>query len=212
VSVAFAPDGTRLASADPDNPVRVWDLRRPGAQFELLTYRLLQNSVESIAFAPDGNSLVSAGDDHTIRLWDLRRLNTPPEFLHGDFGQVLSVAFAPPDSSRLASSGDDGIRVWDLRELEASPLVLRKGDVRSVAFSPDGNHLASGGKDNVIRIWPLWSAAADYLCTRVWRNLSMDEWRFYIGDDIQYERTCPNLPAGGSESDPYLRREKHFGR
>jgi len=34
------------------------------------------------------------------------------------------------------------------------------------------------------------------LCTRVWRNLSMDEWRLYVGENIPYERTCPSLPPG----------------
>jgi hypothetical protein len=63
-----------------------------------------------------------------------------------------------------------------------------------VAFSPDGEHLAAAGVGIVV--WPLWKAAADYLCTRVWRNLSMDEWNFYIGEGIPYERTCPNLPPG----------------
>ena len=64
-----------------------------------------------------------------------------------------------------------------------------------VFFAPAGNHLASANEDGV-RIWPLWSAAADSLCTRVWRNLSMEEWKFYIGEGLPYERTCPNRPPG----------------
>jgi hypothetical protein len=27
-------------------------------------------------------------------------------------------------------------------------------------------------------------------------NLSMDEWRLYVGADIPYQRTCANLPPG----------------
>jgi hypothetical protein len=34
------------------------------------------------------------------------------------------------------------------------------------------------------------------VCQLVWRNLSMDEWRQFVGDGIPYERTCPNLPFG----------------
>ena len=41
--------------------------------------------------------------------------------------------------------------------------------------------------------------AADHLCTRVSRNLSREEWRIHIGDSIPYERTCPDLPAGGGK-------------
>jgi len=45
-------------------------------------------------------------------------------------------------------------------------------------------------------VWRLWSEAADYLCSRVWRNLSINEWRLYTGESIPYERTCPKLPPG----------------
>ena len=67
---------------------------------------------------------------------------------------------------------------------------------RNVAFSADGNSIASAGDEGTVHISLLWSTAADYLCKRVWRNLSMEEWRLYIGEGIPYERTCPNLPPG----------------
>jgi hypothetical protein len=63
-----------------------------------------------------------------------------------------------------------------------------------VAFSPDGARIAAGGLDGTARVWRLWSTAAEFLCTRIWRNLSSEEWRFYVGQDIPYERTCPALP------------------
>lgn len=111
---------------------------------------------------------------------------------------VYSVAFAPDGNCLASASGDKTVRVWDLRQPNAPPQVLsgHQGSVLSVAIAPDGNRLASGSADGTIRIWPLRSAAADYLCTCVWRNLSMDEWKFYIGEGIPYERTCPGLPPG----------------
>jgi WD40 repeat protein len=133
----------------------------------------------------------------TVRVWDLRQPNAAPQVLSGHLSAVMSVAFAP-GGNRLASASYDGtVRLWDLRQPNAAPQVLfgHQGSVTSVAFAPDGNHLASASWDGTVRVWPLWSAA-DHLCTRAWRNLSMDEWRFYIGDGIPYERTCPNLPPG----------------
>jgi len=32
------------------------------------------------------------------------------------------------------------------------------------------------------------------VCERVWRNLTLAEWRQFMGPDLPYERTCPNLP------------------
>jgi WD40 repeat protein len=193
-SVAFSPVGNRLASASFDGAIRLWDLRQPHPASQLLPGH--QNAVYSVAFSPDGKQLASASFDRTVRLWDLGQPEVPKVLGHQGF--VLSVAFSP-DGNRLASAGDERtVRIWDLRQTQAAPQLLsgHQGRVSSVAFSPDGNRVGSAGEDGTIRIWPLWSRAADYLCTRVWRNLSMDEWRFYIGEGIPYERTCPNLPPG----------------
>ena len=37
---------------------------------------------------------------------------------------------------------------------------------------------------------------ADKVCEISDRNLSLDEWHKFIGEEIKYERTCPNLPEG----------------
>jgi hypothetical protein len=39
------------------------------------------------------------------------------------------------------------------------------------------------------------------VCTKVDRNLTMGEWQQFVGADILYERTCPNLPAHPSVID-----------
>jgi WD40 repeat protein len=109
-----------------------------------------------------------------------------------------------PDGTRLATA-NPFIRLWDLRNPNQSPVPLEISSTRGtsksttffvLAFSPDGSRLAAGEPDDSIHLFQLGPAAAAYLCTRVWRNLSMDEWRLYIGDGVPYERTCPALPAG----------------
>jgi hypothetical protein len=39
---------------------------------------------------------------------------------------------------------------------------------------------------------------ADLVCSRVRRNLTLEEWRQLVGDpeQIPYQSTCPNLPPG----------------
>ncbi|MEO1447760.1 MAG: hypothetical protein AAFV46_16300, partial [Cyanobacteria bacterium J06635_11] len=39
-------------------------------------------------------------------------------------------------------------------------------------------------------------------CDRLTRNLTRREWNRYIGEDLPYEQTCPNLPMPTDEAAP----------
>jgi WD40 repeat protein len=67
-SVAFAPDGRLLATADNDGMVKLWNVA---------TGRLLarldghSNWLGGVAFSPDGRTLAATGNDTDVRLWDV---------------------------------------------------------------------------------------------------------------------------------------------
>src|SRR5436190_637390 len=65
--VAFAADGTRIASASGDQTVKVWDAQTGKEQFSLQGH---VNQVRCVVFSADGRRLASGSDDHTVRLWD----------------------------------------------------------------------------------------------------------------------------------------------
>jgi eukaryotic-like serine/threonine-protein kinase len=149
-SVAFSPDGQRVASGSADRTVKIWDT---ATGKELLSLNDgLSNPVLSVAFSPDGQRLAS-GADNTVKICDSA---TGKELvsLKGHANYVSSVAFSA-DGRRLASGSADGtVKIWD--SVTGKELFSLKGHtdyVFSVAFSLDGQRLASGSVDKLVKIW-----------------------------------------------------------
>lgn len=67
VSVAFSPDGSRLASGSGDTSVRFWDIN---TETPHLTCRAHKHWVLAIAWAPNGRRLASADKNGSIFVWD----------------------------------------------------------------------------------------------------------------------------------------------
>ena len=66
-SVAFSPNGERVASGSDDNTVRIWDAATGQLQRELKGH---SDHVYSVAFSPNGERVASGSVDNTVRIWD----------------------------------------------------------------------------------------------------------------------------------------------
>ncbi len=170
--LAFAPNGTTLASACWDGTVRLWD---PATGREKGCFRRIPNPIPGrgqvafvgVAITPDGKSLIAVENQEAARVWDLttgrevRRLAA-----RNGFGLALSA-----DGKTLAvGDGAGKVVLWDLatgRQLHELGAATRP--VQALAFAPDSKILAAGdcapgrfraGIDSGASAVRLWDAAA----------------------------------------------------
>jgi serine/threonine protein kinase len=117
-SVAFSPDGSRLATCEPEG---IWGgtytvkLRDAKSGTAILTLLPHTGVVSHMAFSPDSSRLATAEwNKRTVKVWDARG-GSELATLRGHTDWVTSVAYSP-DGSRIASASQDGtVKVWDAR-------------------------------------------------------------------------------------------------
>jgi WD40 repeat protein len=124
MSVAFSPDGSRLATSSGfsnSGELVVWDAHS-GEDVRTLTGH--PGVASAVTWSPNGEQLISGGSDGMLRWWKIQS----GECLwvreaHRGTVQALKVS---PDGGRLASCGDDGaIVLWDLHRGEPLQTLRR---------------------------------------------------------------------------------------
>jgi hypothetical protein len=165
LAVAWNPDGKRLASADGQGVVKVWDVNSAEELPELRT----RDGVFALAWNPDGKRLATASKDGQVMVWDTADGGKP---LTLPAAEIPKPANAPPfafrrswtlylhwsaNGQKLALVDADGaVQIWDTAAVK-KPVVLHDPDclrgIQSAAWSPVGSRLALTDGDAQIRVW-----------------------------------------------------------
>ena len=150
-SVAWSPNGTRIASGSKDKTVQVWDATNGDNSF---AYHGHPFAVLTVAWSPDGRRIASAGYDGAVEVWDAftgRNVFT----YRGHTGNAVTAVAWSPDGKRIASTSADGtVQVWDATN--GGNGYTYRGHyqvVYAVAWSPDGKRIASGSWDSTVQVW-----------------------------------------------------------
>lgn len=204
-SVAFDPTGQYLASAGRgDEPVRLWALDDIPGMGRADSSILEGAQGSALAFSPDG-TLLAVADDQQVVLWDFRARTRSGAPLVGFRDVVVSLAFSPNGNLLLTGRLEKPPLLWGVpsRKPIGSLEDEHFGAAWGVAFRPDGAQAAvvrAGA--NVVALWDLdiesWKSRARSVANR---NLTIAEWRQYLGD-LPYRAAFADLPDMHESASP----------
>jgi WD40 repeat protein len=201
-TIAMSKDGRRIAGAGASGALYIWDIENNFA--ERVAYKN-PSDITALAFAPDNRRIIIGDEEGQVKIvWE--DANLPPRVLTGHTAHIETIVFNNSETFVATTSRDHTVRLWNWNKPADQPIVLRdEGQeywVWSATFTPDDEQLMIGVHNNdaksneTIHVWPTKiSTMASQLCGYVGRNMTKDEWNTYVGEDLNYERTCENFPA-----------------
>jgi len=199
-AVAFSADGAILAAGCNDGTIILWKMQvEKPEKFAELKH---EGGLKSLAFHPQKLILVSGGDGKMIR-WSINKTAERQQSWPAHTADINAITFSR-DGRWLATGGSDRkVKLWDFGESRHTPALefAHAAFVWSVGFNADASLLAAGCDDKNVYLWQTQTTAlAEKVCRKVKRNLTRDEWRAFVGDNIDYEKTCDGWQDGKTDS------------
>jgi WD40 repeat protein len=161
VSLAFSPDGSRLAACSESAPVTFFDPATGRKLAEVQgTSSVHADGGYELAFLSPSLLAMAVLDKETIQLVDVSTGQTV-KTLRGHTGFVCGAVPGPGGHSLVSGSFDGTLRFWNLDEREGPQVVdSRPVPVTRVAYSRDGRWLATAGGQGPIALVDLRNGAA----------------------------------------------------
>jgi predicted ATPase/tetratricopeptide (TPR) repeat protein len=156
-SLAWSPDGQRLAAGTNRRGVQVFDMI---AQRQRWSGHVFPTWIRHVAWRPDGAQLAGGGDDGTVYIWDAADGRLLQQ-LAGHHSMVTRVAWSPNGRRLVSGSGgsDAGeLFVWDAQRGERlRAFAGHQGIVYAVAWGATEDIVISGGGGGRLRWWDVRS-------------------------------------------------------
>ncbi|KAH7918640.1 WD40 repeat-like protein [Leucogyrophana mollusca] len=140
-SVAYFPDGQRIASGSNDKTIVIWNVESGRQDGQPIRH---DSSVGCIAVSPDGRRIASGMQEGGLVIWDVLTREVVHELKGGGVHRLVFspdgrwIATAPTADERM-------ICLWDADTGRPGREPLEcDGSVFCVAFSPDGSRIAAG--------------------------------------------------------------------
>ncbi|MGH7553741.1 MAG: WD40 repeat domain-containing protein, partial [Longimicrobiales bacterium] len=202
-AIAFSVAGDALLSAAKGDTVISYDMRTRGVTRVAMPGD--KGPVQSVARR---DALLATGGniyDGNVLLWDVPSRSVVRTLSSGELLPIAMLLFSPEGGTiGVVSSAAESLYLWDVAtgQQTLGPVSLegRAGESLGVAFNPDGSLLATVERGGIV-LRELdaarWAAA---ICRSVNRDLTLEEWRSYVGP-YDFVSTCSGASAA-APSDP----------
>jgi WD40 repeat protein len=161
-SLAFAPDGKRLAMAGGGGSVKVWDLT-PACDRRTIHVPAEggKSAVDWLAFAADGQTLLTHTYQGTLGRWDVfsgQGVTLPPRARRSS----VRPASAPCGSVVTVDGALNQVYVWGPAGAEVQALRYPGPPISAVAVSADGRRVAFADEADspAVNLWDVGSPQA----------------------------------------------------
>ncbi|HEY9488370.1 MAG TPA: High-affnity carbon uptake protein Hat/HatR, partial [Chryseosolibacter sp.] len=201
-AMELSPDGTKLAGAGVSGNLFIWDIKNNYAESSI---RIPNASLTSVCYTPDSKSIVVGTASGQVFIIENGKIS---QTLSGHTASITNIRFNYRGSFMATASKDWSVRLWNYNDLNKQPIVLSDHDwVWNLAFTPDDEQLIAGIQsvketkigqvDQTIHAWPTKiETMAGLLCGFLQENMDKEAWATYVAEDLPYEKTCQELPAG----------------
>lgn len=143
--VAWSPDGTELATANPSGHVYI----RDSSGKVLLTFLGHNDRAVTVDWSPDGHYLASGGYDDTIRIWNASTGSLVHEIKTAN--NVVGVLKWQPTGSILIAAGFDTFQAWSTTDWKPITDTIAV-TITALSWSPDGSRFAFTATPNKVGI------------------------------------------------------------
>jgi WD40 repeat protein len=169
-TVAFSPDGQRIASASKDKTIKIWDTTTARLVRTLEGYTA---AINSIAFSPDGRRILSTGSEG-IKIWDTDTGKLLHRLLAENAIMDAQTAVFSSNGRQIASdSGAPGISIWDAETAKSLRVIGGSKAYKIVSFSPDGARLVAVTTSDTPMI-SIWDVSSGQMLRQIEAKFSVD--------------------------------------